>query len=128
MSELLYVGLDLGSRNCEQLGMQSDGRVRIKRGFPTSEANLIKAFKGVEGEVHVHMEAGELAAWARGVIQPHVKRGVISHARDNAGTAKDPNKNDSIDAYKLADLLRMNRYRPVYYSEDRSRREFKQLV
>jgi transposase len=140
MTETLYVGLDLGSRNCEQLGMLSDGTVKIRNRFQTSEANLIKAFKelgksvgkgldkGVEWEIHVHMEAGELAPWVREVIKPYVKSVEISHSRDNAWIAKDPNKNDRIDAHKLADLLRMNRYRPVYYSDDRSRREFKQLV
>jgi transposase len=53
---------------------------------------------------------------------------VISHPKSNAWIAKDPNKNDQIDGFKLADLLRMNRVHEVYYSEDRSRLEFKQLV
>src|ERR1700730_3745928 len=135
MSETLYVGLDLGSRNCEQLGMLSDGTVKIKSRFQTSEANLIKAFKEGKGlgkelgwEIQVHLEAGELAPWVREVIKPYVKSVDISHSRDNAWIANDPNKNDRADAYKLAELLRMNRYRPVYYSEDQSRREFKQLV
>src|SRR5258708_727758 len=77
MTETLYVGLDLGSRNCEQLGMLSDGTVRVKNRFQTSEANLIKAFKGLgkelEWEIQVHLESGELAPWVREVIKPYVK-------------------------------------------------------
>jgi hypothetical protein len=106
MTETLYVGLDLGSRNCEQLGMLSDGTVKIRNRFQTSEANLIKAFKELgkvlgkelECEIQVHLEAGELAPWVRGVIMPYVKNVEISHSRDNAWIAKDPNKNDQADA------------------------------
>ena len=37
-------------------------------------------------------------------------------------------KGDRIDAFKLADLLRMNRVHEVYYAPDHARRDFKQLV
>lgn len=124
----LYVGLDLGSRHIEQVVMHLNGTVTVKRPFQTSELNLIKAFEDLRGELHVHMEAGELAAWAREVIKPLVKTVTISHPRDNAWIAKDPNKRDRIDAFKLADLLRMKRVHPVYYADDRARRDFKQLV
>jgi hypothetical protein len=93
-----------------------------------SEADLIQAFTGLGQDVHVHMEAGESAPWVRGIILPPVKRVVISHPRSNARIANDPNKCDRIDAAKLADLLRMNRYTEVYYAPDTSRRDFKQLV
>src|SRR5688500_18274886 len=117
----LYVGLDLGSRHFEQVAMRLNGSVTSKRRFQTSEANLREAFENLHGEVHVHMEAGELAAWVREVIKPYAKSITVSHARDNAWIAKDPNKRDSIDAFKLADLLRMNRVHPVYYADERVR-------
>src|SRR5688572_665452 len=122
------VGLDLGSRNIEQTVMRLNGKVVEKRRFPTSEINLRQAFEGLKGEIHVHMEAGELAPWVREIIRPYCKSITISHARDNAWIAKDPNKRDRIDASKLADLLRMNRVHPVYYADDPVRRDFKQLV
>jgi transposase len=124
----LYVGLDLGSRHVEQVVMRLNGAVINKRRFQTSEVNLRKAFEELRGEVHVHLEAGELAAWVREVVKPYAKTITVSHARDNAWIAKDPNKRDSIDAFKLADLLRMKRVHPVYYADDRRRRDFKQLV
>lgn len=124
----LYVGLDLGSRHVEQVVMRLNGTVIKKRRFATSESKLREAFADLHGEVQVHMEAGELAPWVREVIKPYAKSITISHARDNAWIAKDPNKHDSVDAFKLADLLRMNRVHPVYYSDDRGRRDFKQLV
>jgi transposase len=124
----LYVGLDLGSRHIEQVAMDYDGNVTTRRRFQTSENHLRQAFEDLKGEIHVHLEAGELAAWTREVIKPYVKSVTVGHARDNAWIAKDPNKCDKVDAFKLADLLRMRRVHPVYYADDRARRDFKQLV
>lgn len=125
---VLYVGLDTGSSTCHQVVMRPDGQITTSRRFPTGEAHLIDAFTGLGGQLHVHLEAGELAPWVRGVIAPLAQRVVISHPPTNAWIAKDPNKRDRVDAAKLADLLRMNRVHEAYYAEDRSRRDFKQLV
>ena len=124
----VYVGLDLGSSSFHQVVMQPDGSTTSSRRFQMSEANLCTAFTGLGTDVHVHLEAGELAPWVRSVIAPLVKRVVISHPRTNAWIANDPQKGDRIDAFKLADLLRMNRVHAVYYAEDQARRDFKQLV
>lgn len=100
----------------------------MNRDFTTSEANLVKAFSGLKGEIHVHLEAGELAPWAASVIRPLVKRVVCSHPQSNAWIAKDADKCDRIDAYKLAELLRLNRFKEVHYPEEQRRREFKTVV
>ncbi len=125
---IVYVGLDLGSSNFQQVAMNEAGVSRINRDFTTSEANLIKAFTDLRGEIQVHLEAGELAPWAAAVIAPLVTRVVCSHPQSNAWIAKDADKCDRIDAYKLADLLRLNRFKEVHYAREQSRREFKTLV
>jgi transposase len=124
----LFVGLDIGSRTFHQLGLQPDGSITINRRQPMSEANLITAFNDLGKHVQVHLEAGELAPWVRSVIAPLVQKVVISHPQANAWIARDPNKCDQRDAFKLADLLRMNRVHEVYYAEQQSRRDFKLLV
>ena len=58
-----YVGLDLGSSVFHQVAIKSTGSVSVNRDFRTSELNLRKAFADFRGEVHVHLEAGELAPW-----------------------------------------------------------------
>lgn len=125
---IVYVGLDLGSSNFQQVAIKSDGSVRVNRDFTTSEANLVKAFSDLKGEIHVHLEAGELAPWAASVIAPLVTRVVCSHPQSNAWIAKDADKCDRIDAYKLAELLRLNRFKEVHYPQEQRRREFKTLV
>src|SRR5882724_8139365 len=126
--EIVYVGLDLGSSNFQQVALNHEGVSRVNRDFSTSEANLVKAFSDLRGEIHVHLEAGELAPWAASIIAPLVTRVVCSHPRDNAWIAKDNDKCDRVDAYKLADLLRLNRFKQVHYAPDQARRNFKQLL
>jgi transposase len=127
----LYVGLDLGSSSFQLAVTDAEGKILSRHRDTMNEQNLLKAFSSLvapDGELHVHMEAGELAPWVRCVIAPVVSRVVISHPMFNSWIAKDPNKSDKIDARKLADLLRTNLFREVYYSEDPYRRQFKQLV
>jgi transposase len=124
----VYVGLDLGSSSFHQTAINSNGSITMNRSFPTSEANLRTAFADLTGELHVHLEAGELAPWTASIIAPLVTRVVCSHPRDNAWIAKDNDKCDRVDAYKLADLLRLNRFKEVHYAPDQPRRDFKQLV
>jgi hypothetical protein len=88
----LFVGLDLGSRNCQLVAMNAEGCVITNRRFATSEANLLTAAKELGGDLHLHIEAGELAAWVRSVLAPRVARLVVSHPCANAWIAKDPNK------------------------------------
>ena len=60
----VYVGLDLGSSTFHQTAINHDGVITMNRSFPTSEANLRAAFADLDGEIQVHLEAGELAPWA----------------------------------------------------------------
>lgn len=125
---IVYVGLDLGSSSFQQATVKADGSIGLNRIFGMSEVNLRKAFSELRGEIHVHLEAGELAPWVASVIGPLVTRVVCSHPRDNAWIAKDGDKGDRIDAYKLAELLRLNRFKEVHYAPDQPRCNFKQLV
>ena len=124
----VYVGLDLGSSSFQQAALNHEGTKIMNRSFSTSEANLRSAFAKLPGEIHVHLEAGELAPWAVSIIAPLVKRVVCSHPKENAWIAKDGDKCDRVDAYKLAELLRLNRFKEVRYAPDQPRRDFKQLV
>jgi hypothetical protein len=89
--------------------MNQDGVATLNRKFTTSETNLRKVVADLRREIHVHLEAGELAPWAAAVLAPLVQRVVCSHPRDNVWIAKDGDKCDRVDAFKLAELLRLNR-------------------
>jgi transposase len=110
------------------VGLDPQGVRVTDHGFRTSEENLISAFAAIPGEVHVHLEASSLAGWARSVLKPRVARVVVGHPQSNAWIGKDPLKNDRVDAFKLAEFLRLGRVHEVYYPDDPQRAVFKQIV
>jgi len=124
----VYVGVDLGSSKFHQVAIDEKGVSTRNREFATSEANLVTAFTGIGGEVHVHLEAGELAPWASEIIRPLVQRVVCSHPQTNVWIARDRDKSDRIDAYKLASLLRLNEFKEVRYPQKQLGRDFKAVV
>ena len=124
----VYVGLDVGSSSCHLIGLNMDGTVLVDRKIDTGEANLVSAFESIRGETHVHLEASELAAWIRRILRGRVVGITVSHAKTNAWIGKDPKKTDEVDAFKLADLLRMGRIHEVYYPKEEERAIFKQVV
>ena len=128
MQEQIYVGLDMGSSRCQQAVIGGDGVLRFSRIVPTSEQHLRSAFTELGGKASVHLEAGELSAWAAAVIRPLVDKVVVSHPRTLAWIARDPLKTDKRDAAKLAELLRLGRVHEVYCETDNKRQIFKHLV
>jgi len=128
MQQTIFVGLDLGSSHCHQTVINVDGAIVRSRSVPTGEQHLRAAFADLQGDVHVHAEASELSNWVRSIIHPMVSRFIISHPRSLAWVAKDSVKDDSVDARKLAELLRLGHVHEVYYEDRADRRSFKQLV
>lgn len=124
----VYAGLDAASSTCHVVAVDPEGSVVFDRKFDTSEANLISVFESIKGEVHVHLEATDLAGWIRRVLKPRVARVLVGHAKSSAWIAKDPLKRDRLDAYKLAELLRMGRVHEVYFDDEDHRARFKQIV
>lgn len=124
----VYGGLDVGSTTCHLAVIDEEGVQITNVSLKTSQANLITAIEAVPGELHLHLEASELTGWVRSVLKPRVARVVVSHPKSNAWIAKDPRKNDRVDAYKLAQLVRMGNVHEVYYPEEDCRAEFKQIV
>ena len=111
--------------------MDKEGTVHHRLHFTTSEGNLLSKFDSVKGKLKVHLESCELAGWARALLLEKVCRPievVVTHAKSNAWVAKDPLKNDGLDAWKLADLIRMGRTHEVFFSRDEDLLVFKRTV
>jgi len=126
--KLLYVGMDLGSKVCVWVAVNSDGKQVLWSEFKTSEKGMIDSFKDIPGEVHLMFEECELSSWAFRVLKPLVKEVVVCDPVRNAWIAKASNKNDRVDAGKLAEMLRVNSYKPVYNTTDDWMCGFKRAV
>jgi len=124
------VGIDVGSSSCKLAVIDKETRKVLRETMvPTTAPALREQMQGLRGyEVHVHLEAGELAEWVRFVCKPLAAGVVVSHPTLNAYIAKDYRKNDKVDALKLAELLALKKYTPVYYTDDPRRAEFKRVM
>ena len=96
--------------------MDSTGKLVMESILETKAATILEFFARLRGTLSVTFEEGTWAAWLYDLLKPHVAKLVVCNPRKNA-LLKDGNKNDRIDARKLADLLRGNHLKSVYHGE-----------
>jgi len=82
----------------------------------TKASTILQFIHGLRGDLQVTFEEGTWAGWLYDLLKPHVTELVVCNPRKIA-LLKDGSKSDRIDAHKLADLLYMNKIRPVYHGE-----------
>jgi len=131
--DIFYCGIDAGSSMCHVAMMDETGKVGVDVEIPTSELQLTALLGSLQkdGEqISVHLEASELTGWIRSIIlnRTDIRDVVVSDPKQLSWIGKDPRKNDSVDAYKLAELLRLGHTHPVYYSDDEGMTLLKEQV
>ena len=86
----------------------------------TKADTILEFIQGLRGTLALTFEEGTSATWLHDLLKPHVRRLVVCDPRKNA-LLKDGNKNDRVDARKLAELLRNNQVKPVYHEKHGTR-------
>lgn len=124
----VYAGIDLGSKQCAAVSINPKGKMVESEVFRTSEHNLIDFVQRQNGEVNVLIEEGELASWVRRTVKPYVASIIVCDPKRNAWVAKAVDKNDKVDAAKLAELLRLGSYSEVWHPDDDEIAAFKVVV
>jgi transposase len=116
MDSAKYIGLDVHQESISIAVLNAAGKIVMECVIETRAISILQLVRGLRGELHVTWEEGTSAAWLYDLIQPHVTEIVVCDPRQNA-LLKSGNKNDRIDARKLADLLRGNHLKAVYHGE-----------
>ena len=111
-----YIGLDVHQATIAVAVRDCKGKVVMESILETKASTILEFFAGLRGTLSVTLEEGTWAAWLYDLLKPHVARVVVCNPRKNA-LLKHGNKNDRIDARKLADLLRLNDLEPVYHGQ-----------
>jgi transposase len=117
MNDTKYIGLDVHQATISAAVLDSAGHLVMESILETKAATILQFIHGLRGSVHVTLEEGTCAAWLHDLLKPHVASVLVCDPRKNA-LLKAGNKNDRIDARKLADLLRTGLLSPVYHGED----------
>jgi len=114
MDSKKYIGMDVHQATVSIAVMDSRGKVVMDSVIETKAGTILEFVQAVRGTLWVTFEEGTSAAWLHDLLKPHVAKVVVCDPRKNA-LLKAGNKNDRIDARKLADLLRSGLLSPVYH-------------
>jgi transposase len=117
MDSIKYVGLDVHRDTISVAVLNSDGKLVMQSVIATHAATVLDFLHGLRGTLHVTFEEGTHSAWLYDLLVRRVSRLVVCNPRKNA-LLKAGSKSDSIDARKLAELLRAGLLSPVYHGQN----------
>lgn len=123
-----YIGLDTHCQSTDLAWISESGRVQGRAKVPTTIPKLVEAIEAIPRKRAVVLEEGPLADWLYRNLLIHVDQIVVANPRRNALIAKESDKDDPIDAEKLAQLLRGDFLKPVHHPETLERMIFKQQI
>jgi transposase len=123
-----FIGIDVHCKFCETMAMTSDGKPLLRRRSATSVCALAEVIEEVPRPRHVVIEEGPLADWLYRNLRSHADTMVVCNPRRNRLIADDGDKDDPLDAEKLANLFRGGFVKPVHHGESQSRAILKQHV
>src|ERR1700730_6778027 len=112
MTDAKYIGLDVHQATISAAVLDSAGKLVMEAILETKSETILQFIHGLRGSLQLTFEEGTCAAWLHDLLKPHVANVVVCDPRKNA-LPKVGNKNDRIDARKLADLLRTGLLSPV---------------
>jgi transposase len=117
MNDAKYIGLDVHQATISAVVLDSMGKLVMESILETKAATLLQFIHGLRGSLYVTFEEGTCAAWLHDLLKPHVTKVLVCDPRKNA-LLKSGNKNDRVDARKLAELLRNGLLSAVYHGEN----------
>jgi transposase len=116
MTSTKYIGMDVHKESISIAVLNSAGKVVMECVIETKASTILQFIHGLGGDLRVTSEEGTWASWLYDLLKPHVTELVVCNPRKIA-LLKDGSKSDRIDAHKLAELLYMNKIKPVYHGE-----------
>jgi transposase len=113
---IIYVGMDVHKQMTVIVVLDSAGKQLSHSIVQTNAASILNIIRGINGKVHLTFEEGIHSAWLYDLLKP-----VVSHILVCNPSAIDKpsskNKSDDIDAFNLANLLRLKALKGVYHGE-----------
>ena len=117
MDSIKYIGLDVHQSTISVAVLDADGKLAMQSVITTHAATILDFLHGLRGTLHVTFEEGTHSAWLYDLLVRRVAKLVVCNPRKNA-LLKTGNKSDTVDARKLADLLRAGLLSPVYHGQN----------
>ena len=122
-----YIGADVHNHSTE-LAVEKGGQIVDHYTVPTTIPAIAQVLDSLGGTKYLALEEGPMAGWLYRNLRSHVERLVICDPHRNHLINQEGDKDDPIDAEKLAVLLRGGYLKEVYHSQEEERVELKEWV
>ena len=122
-----YIGADVHS-NSTELAIEKRGKIVAQYSVPTSIPAITNVLDSIQGKKYMAVEEGPMSGWLYRNLNGKLDQFISSDPRRNKLIASDGDKDDKIDAAKLASLLRGGYLRKIHQSDDTGRAELKHWV
>lgn len=123
-----FTALDVHCAFSEMAVVTGTGKFVRRERLPTTIPAIREAIAAVRSPRRVTFEEGPLADWLSRELRDHVDELVVCEPRRNHWIARDGDKDDAIDALKLAELYRGGYLKPVHQPQSLERSLLKQQV
>ena len=122
-----YIGMDTHITTLDFAVVNEAGRLTKAQSIATSAKGLIDFVKQIPGPHIIYMEEGSLAAWALETCVSYGEKLVITDPKENHWIGSSGQKEDPLDARKLALLARGGYIKEVHHPLGQ-RRRFRELM
>ncbi len=122
-----YIGTDIHISTLDFKVVGNLGKVKMARKVATSAPNFLDFIKSVPAPRQVIIEEGPLAAWLLEICDKNGEHLIISDPKRNKWIGASGEKEDPIDAEKLAQLARGGYIKEIHHPLGQ-RRRFRELV
>lgn len=123
-----YIALDTHCSSTDMAVVNQTGKVISQHQCTTTIPALLSAVRLVSRPRSLTLEEGPLASWLSLHLREAVDELIVCDPRRNALIAKEGDKDDSLDALKLAQLFRGGYLKPVHQVATQERAVLKQHV
>jgi len=128
MKQCHFIGLDTHGQFCDMAAVDQQGQLVARGRCATNISALVNVLEQVPEPRRLVIEEGPLADWLWRNLRTRVDGMTVCEPRRNRLIAADGDKDDPIDAEKLAQLFRGGYVKAVHHTESLTMAIFKQHV
>jgi transposase len=107
------IGMDAHSKTCFFVVMNKRGKIMKKQRVKTNEADILTFVRSVKGKKKLAFEEGVISHWLYLLLKDEVDELMVCQPQERGGP-----KNDERDAGEIADLLRVDRLKMVFHTDN----------
>ena len=122
-----YIGVDCHISTLDFAVVDGKGTIKKKACVNTGVKEFMEFVRSIPKPRKIFIEEGELASWLLETSLRFGEQLIITDPRENKWISKAKQKNDSVDATKIAQLARGGYIKEIYHPLN-DRRRFKELV